>query len=226
MTEVQRKPTATIRREISWAGHAVVLRSSSGRYHLLSNDAGVSGTIRGRRTGVRRLAATVALAGLVLLTVGATLPYNFPRQFYAPSGPRWQYVEHTVAGEALCIPVWQVQAIQMFQGVIARHQRPGARFFIGPYEAGMYSVLGQTSPIWNSYLVYPEMESRQLRMIQELETNDVGLALINDLAAVDGKSIYRFRNSHPLVWQHLCARYRVVPEDGLPPGWVVFRRDQ
>jgi hypothetical protein len=170
---------------------------------------------------VRTTCLAVATA---LVTFFAAWPYNFPISFYQSYGERWEYVEREIAGDELLLPVWQVQAIQMFEGVLARHLPAGSRFLVGPYEAGFYPIFGQSCPVWNSYFVLPELESRERRMISELETSTVGLALINDQAAVDGNPRYRFRNSHPLLWQYIQQHYEVITENGLPPGWLAFQR--
>ncbi len=185
--------------------------------------AGVLGGRRQRYAGFL-VSRTAFLAGCAAITVLATLPYNFPAQYYGRLGPRWQYVRHNIGGEMIRIPVWQVEAIQMFDGVISQHLHAGNRFFIGPYEAGYYAVLGQPSPLWNSYFVLPEMETRQRRMIREFDAGNVDLALVNDHAAVDGNAIYRFRNSHPLVWQYLCTHFHPNETSTLPPGWILFSR--
>jgi hypothetical protein len=168
------------------------------------------------------VASACLLAGL---TAAASLPYNFPVQFFRWTYPDWQYVSYaTRTGDALRIPRWQVDAVAMIEGVVNRHLGPKERFLIAPYEAGFYPLLDTTSPIWNDYFVYPELASRQRRMIRELEENHVGLALINDAAAADGREDYRFRNSNPLVWQYLRERFQVVRDAGLPPGWLVLKR--
>jgi hypothetical protein len=181
------------------------------------------GVARSRIPFIARYAsAAIAIVLLALVTFIATLPYNFPVQYYEKLGAHWTYEKTAIGGDSLWLPKWQVDAIRMFDGVIARYSKPGDRFVIGPYEAGLYSVFGQTCPIWNAYMVYPETTSRQERMITELREKEVGLILVNDAAAVDGNPLYRFRNSHPLLWQHLWDAYRIVREDGLPPGWLVF----
>jgi hypothetical protein len=173
---------------------------------------------RWRSPGVAITAA--ALAGFSFV---AAFPYNFPVQFARRVCPAWPYVRCEVNGEALRVPTWLSGAIPMFREVIGRHLAPGERFLIAPLEAGYYPLLGQTSPVWSTYFVYT-LESRQRRMIEELHTNRVGLALVNDSAAVDGNAAYRFRHSHAILWQHLRDHFQMISDSSLPPGWVLFIR--
>ena len=94
--------------------------------------------------------------------------------------------------------------------------------FIAPSRPGLYPLLGKTSPSWWTYFFIPKAEvGVQEELIRELA--DVDWALIVDVAVAKQED-FRFRNSHPLVWEHLMTAYDRVPTPGLPPDHLLLRR--
>lgn len=60
-------------------------------------------------------------------------------------------------------------------------------------------------------------------MIEEMDREHVVWVLLEDVGA-DWRDDLRFRNTHRLMWEHIVHEFDVIPTEGLPPSYVLFRR--
>jgi hypothetical protein len=166
--------------------------------------------------------AVACLLGAGTLVASST--YNFYQYVTQYTYPDWRFVRYTVGRDRLWIPACQAEYLQGMKEIINQRLTPAEELFIAPCEAGLYPILDRVSPVWNTYFVYPELAERQQRMIRELQEHRVRLALVNDALAIDGKEVYRFHASNPLLWRYLTEHFQPVVEPRLSGGWQLLER--
>src|SRR5262249_6218753 len=132
------------------------------------------------------------------------------------------YVPTRVGDDTLRLHRGVAAFLDMVQRTAAAELAPGQRILIVPHWPALYVILGQESPLWETYFVFPETEDRQRRMIADLERHNVAVVLFGDVL-LDNRADLHFSRTHPLVYRHLVERYQAISVDGAP-RWAQFLR--
>lgn len=170
----------------------------------------------------RRRGQLSGLALLSLLTFFFSFQNHSTLRFFAPWKPRYVTTPVEVAGESLRLNSGQASYLKALKVNLGTRLGPGEQVFIAPARATLYPVLGQRSPVREIYMLWQAEESEQRAMIQRLEEQTVGWALIVD-TSIDEREDLRFHNSHALVWNYILERFEELPS-GLGRGQRLFRR--
>lgn len=91
-----------------------------------------------------------------------------------------------------------------------------------PTTLWLLPILCCRSPVYDMYCVYPASKNAQRRMINEIKSSPVELAIIDD-SPLDGRQDLRFSQTHPRVLAWLKRHFKVV-ECALPSNLEMFRR--
>ena len=62
-----------------------------------------------------------------------------------------------------------------------------------------------------------------MKLIEDLRLQNVHWVILGDVA-LDGREELRFRNTHPLVWQHFVHDYEAFSVKGLDPNYTLFHK--
>ena len=162
-----------------------------------------------------RLAAVTAWGVLATLTVA--VPVRRHAAVEARLSPA-AFVARDVGGDRLWIAPETAGRLQAARAA-ARRLQPGESVLFLPNMPGMYVVVGQRSPVWDVFPLWPADPGHEERMIRQMHDSTVAVALV-DLAAVGGPR-WDFPRTHPRVWQHLQTSFVRV---AAPPGLAVFTR--
>jgi len=169
----------------------------------------------------RRLVITwlvVLLLGLSVLVAIRSSPYI---QKYLATSSVQEFISLEINGDHLWVHKSQADFIRTVMEIQTNLVGKAGRLFIAPFDPGLYPILRQESPVWDTYLLWPETEAMERRMIRDL--GDVRWAIISDLA-LDGRDDLRFRNTHKLIWRYLVSEFEPVGIRGLPPSYWLLRR--
>ncbi len=160
-----------------------------------------------------RRAVAVALFGALFVisyySVGTASPY-----FRKASAPTGAYVHANIGGDRLWVGGIAALVIDTVSRINAQRVRPGEGLLVAPHGPGFYPILQRTSPLWDLYFLFPETELRQKDMIARLRQQNVNWVILGD-SPLDGRDDLRFRNTHPLVWNHFMDEFETVPVDEL-----------
>ena len=168
----------------------------------------------------RRVALGVAWGGFGFLSFFFLLEDNHLLQPYR-LGQEVRLVEHAVQGETLRTFPGRAAYFERLERTVEEHVGEGA-LFIAPSRPGLYPLLGKAAPTWWIYFFIPDAEEELQRgLIEDLE--GVDWLLFVDVA-IAKQERFRFRNSHPLVWEHVQREYRRVPTPDLPADHLLLRR--
>ncbi|NOT29101.1 MAG: hypothetical protein HOP15_01495 [Planctomycetes bacterium] len=127
-----------------------------------------------------------------------------------------------VAGESLRLPVGQATLLRALQD-FAAELLPGETPIWIVNQPTLYAVLRKSAPSWWLFFYWPEDDEAQRAHVQALEQRDVDFVLVH-LGQADGSEARGFRNTHPLVWQHLLQEFRLLHLPGLPSNLQLFRK--
>jgi len=172
-----------------------------------------------RRWRAPAAALVAAVAGVSLVAVGEVSP--FYQRATAPAG---YYVPTRLGRWTIWMPWPEANFIR---GTIQFNEtmvRSDEGFLVIPHLGpGLYALLDRTSPLFQTYFLFPTPEPRQRQMIAELERNRVNWILFEDVRT-DGRDELRFESTHRLMWEYIRTHFDVFPVDGLPPKTTLWRR--
>jgi hypothetical protein len=144
----------------------------------------------------------------------------------APYGLRLRrpdlYVRSNVAGDALWLNRSTVEIIDTVKRATASHVG-AAPLLVIPLWPGMYPILGKQAPLWEVYSLFPESDSRQRDSIARLRRLGVDWVLVADVAP-DPREDLRFRNTHPILWEHFRSDFDWSIVDQRHPWIYLLRR--
>ena len=158
----------------------------------------------------------VILLVLTLVSAGTT------SQYYRRATSPAYFVEHDIAGDRLWIPKPTASTINSVKQVIDKHLAKGEDLMIAPRWPTLYPILGREAPVWDIYFLLPQTDSRQKRLIEDLESHRVDWVIVSD-APVNERDDLRFSNAYHLVWRHFRNHF-VQVEARLPREHVLLRR--
>jgi hypothetical protein len=161
------------------------------------------------------LLVPIALVTTYLVVVAET-PYGL--RLHQPD----LYVRSDVAGDALWLNRSTVEIIDTVKRATAYHVG-AAPLLVIPLWPGMYPILGKPAPLWEVYSLFPEPDARQRESIARLRRLGVDWVLVADVVP-DPREDLRFRNTHPVLWEHFRADFDWSIVDQRHPWIYLLRR--
>jgi hypothetical protein len=164
-----------------------------------------------------------AWSALWLVSVVSVLDEHQSLSLFRPYRAREPLVEFDAAGDTVRVTRQQALRYQSLVDFGRENLAADEPILIAPNRPGLYPLLGKVSPSWWIYFLWPARAEEERELVAALEERRVDWALIVD-KPTDDKPELLFRNSHPLVWEHLTRHFEPFPARGLPTGHVVLRR--
>ncbi|MBD1837179.1 hypothetical protein [Coleofasciculus sp. FACHB-501] len=153
-----------------------------------------------------------------VFSVGIASPY-----YLKATTPPEQYVKSSITNDALWMDIGSASIIDIFRQINNQFIKQNEGLLIAPPWPGFYPILQRKSPLWDIYLVFPETEDRQKAMIAELRHKNVNWIILGDVAS-DGRDELRFKNTHPLLWNHFQEDFKVIDTKSLPDNYELLQR--
>ena len=153
-----------------------------------------------------------------LFSVGIASPYYLK----ATATPE-QYVKRSITGEPIWMDIRDANVIDTVSQINNQLVKHNEGLLIAPNWPTLYPILQKKSPLWDIYFLFPEMEDRQKEMIEELRHKNVNWVIIGDVP-LDGRDDLRFKNTHPILWQHFLEDFEIIKSNGLPDNYQLLHR--
>jgi hypothetical protein len=113
--------------------------------------------------------------------------------------------------------------IDRVQEQLASVAAPAREWLVAlPWTLWLLPMLKLRSPVYDTFCVYPASVAEQAKMISEIESSPVVLALV-DTSNVDGDPRLSFVRTHPLVTEWLLRHFQKI-DCGLPEHLLMLRR--
>ncbi len=132
-------------------------------------------------------------------------------------------MQYSIAGNQLWLSKHQATYIDAVRRLVDQHVAADDGLFIAPHSPGLYPILQRESPVYNSYMLFPETKVKQEKIIQNLIKHKVNWAILTDIA-LDGRDELRFRHTHSLVWEYLMINFEPMETPNLPSNEQFLRR--
>lgn len=168
-----------------------------------------------RRTHQPQLMILFTILVATFFCVGTAHPF-YLKATAAPG----QYVKQNIINDS----IWMDKDIANLINQVTQIDRQlvsQENFLIAPHWTTLYPILQRKSPLWDIYILFPETAAKQRRMIWELDNKKVNWVILGDIL-LDGRDNLRFKNTHPLVWQHLRDNFKVM--ETLPYNHQLMQR--
>ncbi len=192
-------------------------------YHLThSVPAMILGTVAlchtlGPRLG--RWLPPLATLGLLILSIPPTVYYA---EFYSVAvRPSGSFSPRDLGGKTMRLPPKEAAILDTANHVAHDLAKPGEAILFLPHFPGLYPATGRLSPIKPIYLIYPAAPEQEAAELADMQAKNVAWVLLQDVP-LDGRDDLRFRNTNPLLFQHLERNYERVPIDTAPEDVTVF----
>jgi hypothetical protein len=177
----------------------------------------------GLASTLRPWARWTAWSALGLVSLVSVLEEHQSLALFRPYRSREPLVTFDAAGDTVRVTRPQAQRYQALVDFGRANLAPDEPILIAPNRPGLYPLLRKVSPSWWIYFLWPAREEEERELVAALEERHVNWALIID-KPTDDKPELLFRNSHPLVWQHLTREFEPFPAPDLPGDHLVLRR--
>ena len=168
------------------------------------------------RTWWQTYGAVSLLVVITIVTVGISSPYY--AKYTSPSS--FQVKE--IQGDKLWIDSYTNGIIDTATAIKGRLAL-GETLLVVPHWPGLYPVLGQQSPVFETYFLVKQLTDKQEEMVAGLKKNNTSLIILGDIP-LDGRDELRFSNTHPILYQYIIANYIQVAEPRLPPTHQLWQR--
>ena len=147
-----------------------------------------------------------------------------------PLQPRWQCTftyecrSERVLHDDIAMPGMIADQVRLIHHVNEDFVESDGRLYIAPFWPGGYALLGQKSPVWEIYAIWPRDEQFELDEIERIKLHNVHAVLLQRFG-MDGREELSFRSTHPVTYNYLRETYQTEPlyRDNLP-GYMIMRR--
>ncbi len=142
-----------------------------------------------------------------------------------------EYKTHRLGEKSTILPfphaqVWVSAGTARFYSALDLYIRESAisrdRIYCAPILPHLLPLMRITSPVYDTFPVYPGSKGQQEEMITQLKRERVQLVIIR-LIGIDFREDLKFHNSYPLVWKYLQEHYTVHRPDFLPKQYRIFK---
>ncbi|WP_416398653.1 hypothetical protein [Allohahella sp. A8] len=179
------------------------------------------------------------LVGLLVILSAAKAPIKWPvtialclASFWVMHvfHPGWQCrasqqcVTIEISGDDLQIGTGTANDVLLLRELAERFAPNGQSFIAAPFWPGAYALLERKSPMWESYALFPRSETFELKEIARISESSPSFAFILDLP-LDGREELRFKNTHPLIHQHILNNFEPVPNPHNPAYQIYKARN-
>ena len=141
--------------------------------------------------------------------------------------PGWQCqfskkcVDIMISGSEFAVHPSKAREIELLRGLADRYAPDGQSFLVAPFWPGAYPLLERKSPMWEIYPILPRPKAFQEAEIERIKAARPAFALVIDLA-LDGRDDLRFRNTRPLIHQHILDHFERLP-DSPNPAYQIYK---
>jgi hypothetical protein len=172
------------------------------------------GTISARWLRTTTMAVSIVVSCIVLM----------------PLQPVWQCRidfecrNERVLHDDIVMPGMIADQVRLIHQVAEDFVESDGNLYIAPFWPGGYALLGQKSPVWEIYAIWPRDEQFELDEIERIKQHNVHAVLLQRFG-MDGREELSFRSTHPVTYNYLRETYQTVPvyRDNLP-GYMIMRR--
>jgi hypothetical protein len=130
--------------------------------------------------------------------------------------PGWRcrtgkWVKMEISGSELLIDPVTARDVALIRRLVQRYAPDGRAFIATPFWPCAYALMGQKSPMWEIYALFPRSEAFEQGEIERIKAARPGFVLIVDYP-LDGRDALRFQNSHPLIHQYIMDHFERVSD--------------
>ncbi len=168
---------------------------------------------------------TAAAAAVLLLGHGTLLALGHHPEVrhYAPWRERPPLATFEVRGEELRLKAGLTRHLERVRRMLDQALDPSDELFVAPTRPTFYPLFGKRSPTWWIYFLWPATADEQAETMRRLADGNVNWALIVEKSFTDDPA-YDFRNTNPLVWEHLQRDWILLDAAIVPEDYYLFRR--
>jgi hypothetical protein len=165
-----------------------------------------------------KIGLLLTIFAATLFSVGTASPYYLK----AIAKPE-QYVKRSITREPIWMDIKDANVVDIVSQINHQLVKPNEGLLIAPNWSSLYPILQRKSPLWDIYFLFPETKDRQKEMIEELRHKNVNWAILGDVP-LDNRDELRFKNTHPILWQHFVEDFEVIETNGLPKNYQLLHR--
>jgi len=122
-------------------------------------------------------------------------------------------VDTVVYGSNLQINANKAHNIKWISDLFEQHVSTNGSILVTPSWPGAYAFLGQKSPVWEIYALWPRPPKFENAEIGRLKTSNPELLFVMEWA-LDGRDDLRFSNTHPLTYTYITDNYALFESSG------------
>ncbi|MFT8417545.1 MAG: hypothetical protein ABF636_01765 [Acetobacter sp.] len=115
-----------------------------------------------------------------------------------------------ISGSTLWVSADMADNVKMLHQLADQYAPNGRSFVVVPFWPGAYALLGQKSPMWDIYALFPHSEDFEKQEIERIKAAKPGFVLLWNLA-LDGHDDLKFKNTHPLINRYIMDNFSPVP---------------
>lgn len=117
--------------------------------------------------------------------------------------------------EFLILPQAQTRMFVIIRDFFNRYSKPDDAVLCVPLMPAFYVLFNRKPAIYDTFCVYPASQKQQEEMLACLQSQQVPLVVVFQIAA-DGRKELEFSYTHPLIWHYLIEKYERVSETDFP----------
>lgn len=115
-----------------------------------------------------------------------------------------------ISGSTIWVDPVMASNVKMLRQLANQYAPNGRPFVVVPFWPGAYALLGQKSPMWDIYALFPRSNDFEKEEIERIKAAKPGFVLIWNVAQ-DGHDALRFKNTHPLITGYIMDNFSPVP---------------
>lgn len=115
-----------------------------------------------------------------------------------------------ISGSTIWMDPATASSVKMLRQLADQYAPNGRPFVVVPFWPGAYALLGQKSPIWDIYALFPRSNDFEKEEIERIKAAKPGFVLIWNVTQ-DGHDELRFKNTHPLINRYIMDNFSPVP---------------
>jgi hypothetical protein len=155
---------------------------------------------------------------LVLCSWSASVNWNTAWQSTWISSKDRQEV--TVTNQ-LTVPNTVAKQLALIMAIHQKYAPNNESFVVTPYWPGAYALWEQTSPLYNTYILYSFDETTQNREIRRLQQSHPQFILIDD-STIDNQKQQRFMVNYAFVDTYIRTQYRQIYDPIVPKNMRLY----
>ena len=122
-----------------------------------------------------------------------------------------------VAGTEVTVSDIIATHLLSLKALVDKYSEPEDRTFFAPTLVTLYPLFSREPAVYDTFCVYTATDEEQLCMIEQMKSNNLSLAIIDDYP-LDSRDDLRFCHTHPQVWRYLREMYHHKNTEGLLPA--------